>query len=185
MTGFLRPFSKFWWRHLFYDRYPEYCFFCGFSKNSPPAMAILPSDVTVTDVVATTYITPAETWISWLGTELTNEKCDQLSSCTFVPDRVVIEASWGFFHSQPVPQREVIDGEQVVFVSRTQKISAGWDVSFRNHFVHQESGYNVVWVRLNDESMIREPSNLINKITTNQRTNSVLTLLPWFPPLHI
>lgn len=43
---------------------------------------------------------------------------------TFVHHRVVEEAASRVLHSQAVPQREVVDGEKVVLVSRCQELSA-------------------------------------------------------------
>lgn len=42
---------------------------------------------------------------------------------TFVDHGVVEEAPRCVFHGQAVPQREVVDGEQVVFVGRSQELS--------------------------------------------------------------
>lgn len=43
---------------------------------------------------------------------------------TFVHHRVVEEAAGRVLHSQAVPQREVVDGEQVVLVGRSQELPA-------------------------------------------------------------
>lgn len=42
--------------------------------------------------------------------------------CTSVIGGVVREFPRSVFHSQPVPQREVVDGEQVVFISWSQEL---------------------------------------------------------------
>lgn len=42
---------------------------------------------------------------------------------TFVINDVVVETSRSVFHSQTIPQREVIHGEQVVFVRCSQELS--------------------------------------------------------------
>lgn len=106
---------------------------CQILRNdSPPAMAVLPFDVTVTDVVATMYLISAEQ-ISWLMQPLTLNTLS-LSSLTFLYDREVDETSWWVFNCQPVPQWEVINGEQVVFVSWSQKISAGSKFSIGTDF---------------------------------------------------
>lgn len=41
---------------------------------------------------------------------------------TFVIDRVVVKLPGGVFHGQAVPQREVINGEQVGFIRESQEL---------------------------------------------------------------
>lgn len=43
---------------------------------------------------------------------------------TFVIHWVVVEFSRSVFYSQAVPQREVIDGEQIIFISWSQELPA-------------------------------------------------------------
>lgn len=57
---------------------------------------------------------------------------------TFVIDGVVVEFSRSVFHGQPVPQREVIDGEQVVFISWSQELPVKWKFSFRQLLLETE-----------------------------------------------
>lgn len=97
-------------------------------------MAVLPSEVTVTAVVATTNITPAEgeretanqgrraghvsgPLAKWWTDRRTDGR-------TFVHHGVVEEAASRVLHSQAVPQREVVDGEKVVLVGRGQELPA-------------------------------------------------------------
>lgn len=78
-------------------------------------------------------------------------------SLAFLDDGVVEEAPGGVFHRQPVPQGEVIDGEQVVFVRRSQEVPARSKVKGQRW---DKPG--LIWI--NEER---------------------LTLPLWSPPLHI
>lgn len=95
-------------------------------------MAVFPLEDTVTAVVAMMYFTPVERR-STSGSADQTQKCRELKRQTFVVDGVVVEASRSVFHSQAVPQREVINGVQVVFISWSQKFSVEGKVNFR-HF---------------------------------------------------
>lgn len=99
-------------------------------------MAVFPSVDTVTDVVAMMYFTPEGQNISpninyrspyQLFND--NELLFVLQTCsgvrhkqTFVIHWVVVEFSRSVFYSQAVPQREVIDGEQIIFISWSQEL---------------------------------------------------------------
>lgn len=97
-------------------------------------MAVFPSDVTVTAVDAMTYFTPAETKIILIYFDVPTKRLKQVinegwidgQTWTFVIDGVVVELSWSVFRSQTVPQREVIDGEQVVFINWSQELPVKW-----------------------------------------------------------
>lgn len=91
-------------------------------------MAVLPSEVTVTAVVATTNITPAERepcnqnqgegyvkGLAYGGFGLTHGQ-------TFVHHGVVEEAAGCVLHSKAVPHWKVVDGEQVVLVGWSQEL---------------------------------------------------------------
>ena len=97
-------------------------------------MAVLPPDDTVAAVVATTNFTPGErkpasqNWYS--GVHIWEDDHQH----TFVVNGIVKELSGSVFHGQAVPQGEVVDGEQVVFVRWSQEPPARNTFSLVWHF---------------------------------------------------
>lgn len=111
-------------------------------------MAVLPSEDTVTAVVAITYITPAEragrSADQGRGSDKVKAKhADGTDRRTFIDHRVVEEAPGRVFHRQAVPQREVVDGEQVVFVGRSQELSVDSKIQLQVfYFEKKQEGGN-------------------------------------------
>lgn len=72
--------------------------------------------------------------------EVKAKHADGTDRRTFIDHGVVEEAPGRVFHGQAVPQREVVDGEQVVFVGRSQELSVDSKIQLQIFYLKKQEG---------------------------------------------